>query len=341
MSQSIYLINNYMSNIDALESQLNILDEKLKELRTDSAYETDISKKFQLKHQIEEVEQDIRDIENSLENLIQEDKLKKLYNSLLRLGYRKQISSFRDFIETESMGAFLIYPSQEEKEYPRHYGQEWLLHRLIIKHLPRYTTAKVLRVDFSRVGRQNDISSLWREVASKFGLGRHSTKHEIADRVYKLWQNQHVLITFHNFDFLNEQHFQDLLQDFWQLLSDKIKSSNNSINNSYQLLMFLINYTGSANDWNIPFIEEYNPNLSVDKPVKLPELAKFQDDELIGWINNEVDTLPKQLFRDVKTMAKNILDSSEDGIPEFTLEEICCQCGCEWHENKERWLGKY
>jgi hypothetical protein len=331
-----------MSNIDALESQRNILHEKLKELRKDSAYETDTSKKFQIKHQIEEVEQDIRDIENSLENLIQEDKIKKFYNSLLRLGYQKQIISFRDFIETESMGAFfLIHPPQEEKEYPQEYGQKWLLHRLIIKHLPRYTTAKVLRVDFSRVGRQNDISSLWRELSSKVGLGRNSNRNDIADKVYGLWQKQHVLITFHSINSLNKQHFQELLQDFWQLLSDKIKSSNNSINYPYQLLVFLIDYTGGINDWNIPFIEEYSSNWSVDKPVKLPELAKFQDDELIGWINNEVDTLPKQFRGNPKTMATDILNSSNKGIPEFVLEDICRECGCEWHENKERWLGKY
>jgi len=190
----------------------------------------------------------------------------------------------------------------------------------------------------------NDISSVWRELISKVGLGRNSTKNEIADKVYKLWQSQHVLITFHGITSLNENHFQELLNDFWQLLINKIKSSNSIRNNSYRLLIFFIDYTGDFNSWNnLDFIEEYNPDWSVNKPVKLPELSKFQEYELTGWINNEVDSLPKQLCRNVNTVAKQILNDSQDGIPEFTLEEICKQCRYEneWCEKRQQWENKW
>jgi hypothetical protein len=143
-----------MSNIyDALESQLDILYEKLTTLREDYAYETDAAQKFKLEHNIKEVENEINDIKNKR----QEDNYQKIYHSLLRLGYSQQIIYFRDFIKTESMGggAFLIYPSLQE-EYAESYGQKWLLNRLIIQNLPRCTTAKVLRIEFNRYGRQND-----------------------------------------------------------------------------------------------------------------------------------------------------------------------------------------
>jgi hypothetical protein len=32
------------------------------------------------------------------------------------------------------------------------------------------------------------------------------------------------------------------------------------------------------------------------------------------------------------------LENSDNGVPELAFSEICDLCGCNWYEERERWL---
>lgn len=313
----------------ALQEQYDLSSEKLLELRRSFAIESDVAIRFKLEKLIQQVEAELDEVAQQLDDLDQSLESGRLYHALLKLGYRAQVRAFQKFIQAQSVAAFLIHGSPE-------YGQRWLLNRLVLKHVSNSMTGKVVRIELSRVARRNDIAALWRELAGRFGLSRHSTVPEIADRVYQCWQTQNVLLIFYDVDLLPEIFLYELIQEFWLPLANRAREASQA--NAFKLLMFLIDYDGCVGCWNLPFAERLDPTWQPDKPVKLPVITAFSDDELSTWLDYESDELPARLTDNVEETVEIVLKNSDNGVPEPALGEICQLCGCDWYQEEEKWL---
>ncbi len=315
---------------DALQSQYDLLHEKLRELRHAYAIAADTTSQFQYSKQIEQVEADLKKLDQqqtALERLSEDG---RLYQALLKLGYRKQVLTFRKFVQNYPVSAFLIHGGVE-------YGQRWLLNRLVVQHTRDSITGKVIKFNLTRVARRSDVAALWRELGSRVGLGRQGEISAIVERVYQWWQTQNVLIIFNEVDYLPEFFLNSLLQEFWKPLAIRAWQTGKP-SSPYRLLMFLIDNDGCVGDWKIPFVETLEPSWMPDVPVKLAKISEFSEPELTSWLEFSSDDLPIEWFERLDETTQTIIDNSEFGIPEPALSEICRMAGFDWYEKEDTWM---
>ncbi|MUG96398.1 hypothetical protein F7734_30255 [Scytonema sp. UIC 10036] len=322
-----------MSKREQLQELLDLVEDKILFIRREKILATDPVTIFSLEKQIERDEAERSNILQEMANVEAEARSEDLYRALMKLGYREQVRSFLKFQKTQSIKAFLIHG------YPE-YGQRWLLNRLMTQHIRFGTTAKEIRIELDRLGRKRDVGALWRELGRRVGLEHHSPT-EVAEGVFKWWKTQNVILILHYVDCMPEAYLQELLQEFWLPLASKPRKEV-SQDNKFQLLMFLVDYEGCVGCQNIMFVEQLEPTWEPKIPIKLPAIAPFGDGILTDWIETvetEFDTLP--LIEEINKWddpAQAILNKTENGIPELVFSEICKMCGCNWYEEKDRWL---
>jgi hypothetical protein len=185
--------------------------------------------------------------------------------------------------------------------------------------------------------RRSDISALWRELGGRFGLReRQHSPSEVAEQIYQSWQTQNVLLIFNDVNCVPEASLQELLQNFWFPLVRKAALSQTLSN--FKLLMFLVDYEGITDTWDMSFAERLDSIWEPHTPIQLPKLTNFSDHELINWIEDESDIFPPEFTNDVEQVVQEILANSNYGIPEFVLAEICRRCGLDWYEETDKWL---
>lgn len=246
----------------------------------------------------------------------------ELRRALLTLDYYEQSKFFKRFLEEKhQVGAFLIHGEPD-------HGQSWLLHRLTSR-VPGSSTGKVHTISFQRKGRGRNLEALWRELAHWVGLKAFQSPQKIAEQVHKVWQTQTVIIILRNLYEIDEESIQRLIREFWHPLVEQTQrvpclSSNHC-------LLFLIDNDGCTDEWRATFVRQPSANWNPSFPVKLERLAPFTNDILAGWMRQQVDLLP------TTTTIQDILENSENGIPELALEHICNLCGCDWHESEKLW----
>ena len=102
--------------------------------------------------------------------------------------------------------------------------------------------------------------------------------------------------------------------------------------------MFLVDYVGKAEQWNLPFVEKLDASWKPQRPIKTPKLQEFTERELMDWLDDQYSDLPSDLTQGIDDKVEEILESSEGGIPELALREICEQCGLDWYEELDKWL---
>ncbi|KYC41250.1 hypothetical protein WA1_22560 [Scytonema hofmannii PCC 7110] len=324
-----------MSQREQLQKLLDLIDEKILFFQEQTILATDPKAIFALNKQIEKDKAERSKIEQQMSDVEAKACSEALYDALIKLGYREQVRSFKKFQQTPSIKAFLIHG------YPE-YGQSWLLNRLMTQHILFGTSGKAIRIELDRLGRKRDIGALWRELGRRVGLEQHSPT-EIAERVFQCWKTQNVILILHYVDCMPEAYLQELLQEFWLPLASKPRKEV-SQDHQFQLLMFLVDYEGRVGCGNTMFVERLEPTWEPRIPIKLPALAPFGDRTLTDWIetvetDKEFDTLP--LIKEINKWddpAQVILDKTENGIPELVFSEICKMCGCNWYEEKDRWL---
>lgn len=256
----------------------------------------------------------------------------RLYNSLVRLDYKEQMGMFQHFKnEKRQIGAFLVHGA------PSH-GQGWLVNRLVMS-LPNNTSALCFNFGFERKASGRSLRDLWSGLARWVGLkypsipiGPYSSREivgfqqEIIKRVYELWQRQTVVLTLGKLhEVVEAQYINKFMQEFWLPLAG-MASSNPRPVSKYYLLMFLVDNADYVDKWNLQSATQFDQARDPSVLVRLQKLTQFSHRVLDDWIEFEVDTLPADLT------AQNILDNSENGIPEFVLDHICGLFGCEWHE---------
>lgn len=326
------------SRREALQAQHSVLIEKLSALRYDYGLSADTSVRFQLKKQIEQVEADLEASEQQLVSLERTSADGRLYQALLKLGYRKQVQMFRKFVENHPIAAFLIHGKED-------HGQQWLLNRLVVQHTRDSITGKVVTVDLARVAHRNDVAALWRQLGKQVGLDRRRQCEvpAIVERVYQWWRTQNVLVIFYGVHFLPEAFLEELLRDFWTPLAAQTVGGvpaweREGSDIGYKLLMFLVDQEGCVGDWSVPFTETLDSSWQPKMPVKLPVLSEFTENELASWLDFSADDLPLKLVEQMDELVQDILENSDNGTPEPTFEEICQRVGLSWVEAEKRWM---
>jgi hypothetical protein len=311
-----------------LQKSYDLVAQKLEKLRHDYLIEAGSAISFQLKIQIEQLEAELNNLAKQLDELEKALSSGRVYRALLKLGYQTQTGTFRQFIQANSVAAFLIHGSLW-------YGQGWLLNRLVSKYVTNYVNAKRVGINLSRVARRSDVAALWRELSYGVGLGWQSSDSEVIERVYKWSRTQTVLLIFDNVNHLSETFLQEMILKFWFPLVTKARGTTRQTT-QFQLFMFLVDYEGCVDSWNISFAEQLNPDWQPDTPVKLPAITEFSENELVTWIRYEAEELPIDLTKKADETVRTILQNSENGIPEPTLQEICRLSDCEW---KHTWFN--
>ena len=328
-----------MNQCEDLQKLLELQEEKIIHLRVAKVTQTDALSIFKIEKQIEEAQAECDRIKQEIENQNISSASCDLYRALLKLGYQEQIIAFKRFLKSQSIAAFLLHGSPD-------YGQRWLLNRLITQHIRYGTTGKLVRIQLNRIGRRRDISALWRELRGRVGLvGRQHTPSEIVEQIYGWWQTQNVILVFHDVDCMPKEYLQQLIQDFWLPLAAQAREVASKTTN-YQLLMFLVDYEGGVSKQNTLFVEKLEPSWEPKIPIKLPSINPFGDRILKDWMNAiavdiEFDALPlvEAIINDTEDeLIQEILDNSDNGVPELAMSEICHLCECNWYEEKDRWL---
>jgi hypothetical protein len=252
-----------------------------------------------------------------------------LYNALLRLDFRDQVSLFRHFVETHRVGSCLIHGEPE-------YGQRWLLNRLV-QLVPNGRSAKVIQFGLNRRSRASYIESLWRELGGRVGLPGLHPPRKIAEAVCKWWQTQTVILVFQNLDQMPEEYMSQFLCDFWLPLVD-ISGNCSPRSGSYRLLMLLVDYSGCVEQWKIDCVEAIDSTWKPQMLVKLPRLNRLSERDLEIWMETGINDLPVKLTTQRDHTVRSILKHSENGLPELALQYICSLCECNWYESEQIWL---
>jgi inactive STAND len=286
--------------------------------------------RFRLKKQIEEAKEERALIEQQLQEHVKAYSGEDLYRTLLRLGFRSQVRLFRTLIEAKSVAAFLIHGLPD-------YGQRWLLNRLVVQYAPYYLQSKIVVVYASRKVRKNDVSAFWRDVAGRFNLVGDKSPSEIGEHVCQSLKNYNVLLVFHEVSRIPEPTLCDLIDNFWLPLVSKVQDQS-SQSNKFKLLMFLIDYEGCVENWEVPFADNLNSNRQSQFPLKLPIITELSDNDLVDWMELEYDKLPPTLTTpNINNATQAILADSVNGVPEEVLKKICTDCGYDWYEESEKW----
>lgn len=276
----------------------------------------------------------VKGIRQTLSEIAEAQKAFKanLYRALLKLGYQQQAALFLRAIDTEAVAAFLIHGLPE-------YGQQWLLNRLVVEYLPLHTVSKVVRIDLSCAARRNDVDACQRELGKRLNLrGKALTPAALSQGVYNWWLTQDVIFVLHHVDFVPEPSVRKLIEEFWLPLTQRVRSAMAG-ESDRKLLMFLVDYEGIAEQWQLPWVEKLDASWDPgQQPIKAPKLQEFTNQELMNWIVSQFRDLPPVLTQGIDEKVEEILAKSEQGIPELVLQEICTQCGYDWFEELDKWL---
>ena len=326
-----------------LEEEYEEVRKKLKWFKKERAIKTDSEAKYELEQRIEEYEEKLKEIEEELDELeeqinqpkrVENSDLEKsqtfdlLYKSLLKLGYWEQHNLFEEVAGKYSHGVFLI------QGYSKDCGQRWLLNRLA-SIIPNILEGKNIVIDLNRTSSRTDILAIWDEFAGRVGLPEKSLPAQIAEKICELRKSQNVLIAFNNADETIRENLCDLLNDFWAALVQKILEYQ-SKQNTFKLLIFLIDYQGVISQWNIGFVENYNLDWQPNYPLGLPTIHPFSDQDLRDWLNYQSDFLPPAMSANKTETVRVLLE--KQGVPMPTLRKICDLCGCNWFEQECKWL---
>lgn len=328
-----------------MEEECDLLSIKYRKLRRAFRIEVDPATKFKLEVQIEETAEELETLEQELdqlerqindlqrngsESLEKSVNLDQLHANLLKLGYEEQNRPFRRIIKDRALGSFLIQgPSSE-------YGQRWLLNRLAIS-ITDISVAQKVKIDLAQVSSRTDVPALWRKLAGQVKLKYDSSHDDVAARICEWLKKQNVLIIFNNVHATVKENLQDLLNDFWIVLSNKAQKYKLEVGDC-KLIMFLVDYQGLVSTWNLNFARKYDTCWTPSIPIELPTILPFSTDKLMTWIEQQSDALPPRLSDDIEDTVKTLLAITRNGIPEPTFREICNLCGCSWDEQEEVWL---
>lgn len=335
--------NNYKDILDRLRSGLPGMPEGLAKINL----ENEISEQ---ERKFKEVEKVLEQIEEELNSLCQIHKgngqeshsLQEAQDSahsakdglalfLLYLDFVDHVKIFQKFQDKNKcrFGSFLIHGSVN-------YGHIWLLKRLL-EAVPDHQIIPPIECDVRSSLFVSDVEKLWRTLASKVGISHRSSQQDIAQGVAKRLQNQHIIFVVHGVEYMGEAYLQELIRKFWCPLVNLVQASQ-LFNKQFQLLLFLIDYTGESSQWDIKFADQVDDSWRPSLPIKLPKLQTLSE-EALNQLQQPfaASVLPRSVF-ECPDLIQMLLAKTQNGIPGLLLKEIYEACNYDWYEEEEKWL---
>lgn len=260
-------------------------------------------------------------------NVLKDDKHYQIYQALLSLNYKKQIAIFKKYwqiIPQPKVGSFLVVGESGD-------GQKWLVNRLLnLELLPNTTNAKKVPVSLSL--KSKGIEDVWEQMKRNLNSPSASPK-ELIKLFYKHWQTKTVIIAIHNFDLIDIEEREQVIEKLWQPLVNKIQQHSTPCD-SY-LILFLVDNEGCTSDW-ISFTNNCN-DWKNSQPIAMEPIEPFTIDVLESWMNNNKQSLnfPEEP-EELQELAQNFWRKARRGIPETVMNNICEYCDYNWSEVSKR-----
>jgi hypothetical protein len=252
-----------------------------------------------------------------------------LFDLLLQMDFMQQARLVKKVMDLHRTAAFLVHGEPL-------CGQQLLVTRLF-RLKPEWQKISPIKINVSDKGVGSSVPHLWRQLASWFRLPKDIEPKEIIHKICARLSTQDVILIFYTVDYMQPEVLTAWLQEFWEPLVAQVETSCPPNERNTHLLMFLVDNSGTvcrkskillANQIDEP---EY-PRI----PLHLPPVSLFPPDVLDDWIMMvmamETMQIPAGLTSEI------LLEKTENGIPEFVYEEICCHCGYSWEGGLAKWL---
>lgn len=251
-----------------------------------------------------------------------------LFDLLLQMGFKQQVQLVKKVITLHRIAAFLVHGEP-------YCGQQILVTRLF-RLKQKWKNISPIKIDMSYNGVGRSIPHLWRQLTSWFGMPKDAQPNEVIERVCDRLLTQDVIFIFYAVDYMLEGVLPAWLQDFWELLVERVEPNSCPTLEGTHLLMFLVDNSGSVCQSNIVLAKQYEQPEYPRIPLHLPPVSRFHPDILDDWLDDA------RAFSDVQMPAgltvQDLLEKSDNGIPQFVYEEICRHCGHDWEGGLAKWL---
>lgn len=251
-----------------------------------------------------------------------------LFDLLLHIDFKQQVRLVKKVMELHRTAAFLVHGEP-------YCGQQLLITRLF-RLKPEWKNKSPIKIDVSHNGVGRSIPHLWRQLTSWFGLPKDAEPNQIIERVCDRLLTQDVIFIFSTVDYMLPGVLAAWLQEFWEPLVARVEPNPRPTQGWTHLLMFLVDNSGSVCKSNILLAKQFDQPEYPRIPLHLPPVSPFPPDVLDDWIDMVT------AFADVQMPAglnsQTLLEKSDNGIPQFVYEEICCHWGHSWEGGLAKWL---
>jgi hypothetical protein len=246
-----------------------------------------------------------------------ESKKQNLFNKILVLDFGAQNKKFKSVINQYRIASFLIHG-------PPDHGQRVLTYRLA-RWKTEWSTGQRFVIEAGSNGVGKSSHSLWRQVAKQMQLPHDTNVYKLVEKVCEWWKTQDVIFIFYTVDYIPQEILKSWMEEFWKPISTAARQVQHLTRETTHLLLFLVDFSGHVCDYKIELLDNAEEMANSCAPFKLPPACKFPEAELDTWLNI---TAAQELPEDVS--ASELLDETDDGIPQLVYEKIFEHCGWSW-----------
>ncbi|WP_226579798.1 XRE family transcriptional regulator [Microseira wollei] len=251
-----------------------------------------------------------------------------LFYFLLLMDFKQQAQLVRKVMDRHRTAAFLVHGEP-------YCGQQLLVNRLF-RLKSEWKNISPIKIDVSHNGAGRSIPHLWRQLASWFRLPKDVEPKEIIQKICDRLFTQDVILIFYTVDYMLPKVLMAWLQEFWQPLVAQVEENCPHSERNTHLLMFLVDNSGRVCESNILLAKQFDEPEYPRIPLHLPPVSPFPPDVLDDWIDMVMAMESMQIPTGLTS--KILLEKTENGVPEFVYEEICCHCGHSWEGGLAKWL---
>ena len=249
-----------------------------------------------------------------------------LFDLLIRIDFIQQRQVVRQVLEIHQTAGFLVYGDF-------YCGQQFLLNRLF-RLKQGWKNQSPIKIDVSANGLGRRIPNLWGRLGDWFELPRDAKASEVLEKICDRLLEQDAIFIFNSVDYMLPGGLLGLwLEDFWVPL---VKMVERLPKRETHLLMFLVDNCGRVGQSNLRLAEKIEHPEYPYLPLRLPPACKFPLEALEDWFDDVRE------YRDFQTPTnltpQELLEKSDNGIPQFVYEEICQQYGVSLEGGIARWL---
>lgn len=331
----VKMLKEKRKGITAPVDTLNLKVQRLGEDLAKLAYG---APKFQVEQELESAkkerdeairaaEQELKSIDQQLRD-IDDD---RMYRLLMEMNYFDQSKAFNKYLAAQRISAFLIHG-------PTSYGQDWLLRQLLERLLTKGELERI-EIDLGSRYSPKEVSGVWDELAGHLKLEPFPppSPDVIAKSAASWLETKTVVLILFQIDAWTPQQAHALIDEFWKNLVTAAQDTLKG-NTETRLIMFLVDYSDSAQTWNLPLIDAPSDHVLESIPIRLQAITPFTYDIVKPWVqyhSNVFADLLEPLALDMETTVKTIIQSSQ-GAPDEVAKYIYYQCKRSYHP--DRWL---